>query len=151
VPMVAVFWSDPSGGALGCEALLARRRWRGLKHGQDVVRVLFRRPLRWQKATAIASSLSAPMQQLLAALTVRVGTNDPAGRWTMWHCLADQSQLGGDGDRWKLQWKGQPSPPDLVGALTDPIADLPGARSVAERFGRYIDITLGDARLRHMQ
>ncbi|GIM97655.1 hypothetical protein Ato02nite_094480 [Paractinoplanes toevensis] len=67
------------------------------------------------------------------------------GRWGYW---SGGSELSGAADRWEVRWQREPDPRHIAYALTDPVAGIPGAQSVAEPGGSYIDVTLDGASLR---
>jgi len=100
-------------------------------------------------------------RHLLAALVARFSATDQRRRWALaqWysdplrrpdapkHPWADEisRRLAGDGDNWDLRWDSHPRPEDIVGALTDPVTGLAGARA-SKAGGDYV-IAYRSARL----
>jgi hypothetical protein len=101
-----------------------------------------------QHVADIVDELPDPMLRLLAGLTVRVGTADPHGRWSLGYWSAPRSELSGIGNLWEMRWQREPDARHIADALTDPVAGIAGAHAVVDRGGRYLDVTLQDARLR---
>ncbi|GHD52153.1 hypothetical protein GCM10010335_64220 [Streptomyces galbus] len=95
-------------------------------------------------------------ETLLAGLLVRLCLRDPAGRWAVGQFFEDALErpqrgvprhgfrrLWGAGDRWELEWCSYPIPEDLVQALVDRVAGIPGASATSVRGGW--DIRLEDS------
>lgn len=104
---------------------------------------------------------SPDARSMLAALVARFSATDQHRRWALaqWysdplrrpdaprHPWADEisRRLAGDGDLWELRWDSHPRPEDIVGALTDPVTGLAGARA-SKAGGDYV-IAYRSARL----
>ena len=87
---------------------------------------------------------SPDARRLLAALVARFSATDQHRRWALAQWYSDplrrpdapkdrwadeiSRRLAGDGDLWDLRWDSHPRPEDIVGALTDPVTGLAGAR-----------------------
>ncbi|MGW7067121.1 hypothetical protein ACWGII_18885 [Streptomyces sp. NPDC054855] len=133
---------------LGEDAHRARRL-----QGTDV-------PLSESEGASLAEipPLAKAAEVLLAGLLVRLNLRDPQGGWALraWdtHPLdrpmpqrsSPDRRLWGYGPRWELEWVSDfPREQDVVAALTDPQAGIPGAEAV--RVHRGWDIHLNDASL----
>lgn len=95
-------------------------------------------------------------EHLLAGLFVRLCLRDPDDAWAVGTFFDDpllreetrrlksgERRLWGHGTHWELEWTSYPFVEDLVSALTDPSAGIPGAKALRVRRGW--DIVLDDS------
>lgn len=103
------------------------------------------------------------MPELLAALTTRFTSRDPAGRWaigTWWHDPLTRGQgidgvgettrrLWGAKDSWELEWRGFPYPADLLQSLTHRQMGLRSIRVIDTNGYSEIHSSGATLRIRH--